>query len=1050
MEFILSLFPPELDISWPPTKMGLFVASFSWLVGFFLLIWLANNWSKYNKPRTRQFWFTFAILLALTPLTSLFMGIRLPENVDLPPAYIPLEGSALQPANLPLEISSPAGMLFVNLPWMLAAGLLGPAAAGVLAGVGGVFLALFETHRIFTPLEYALLAILFSAAINQRYRTWIYRAARRPFLVALGLAVLYPLIFLTTTVLGDPGTIAVRLDFGISRMWFTSIAHAGELLLAGLIAEIVVAAAPLRWGRHTTLEPSPIERNLGTRTMVVFGPLFIGLMLTLIAADWIVAGNAARRTLRDQMQQNAQLASNVVPLFLNVGASEITRIGSDPRLYQSSGGELRTLLGEYLRQAPFFTQLYLLGPGEPQVVLAGIPNRQINSPPSPKEELNKISLAWIGILHQHQSIPPANENDEAALISFVGAVKDPQGRVQAVLVGRTPLNVNTFSSPVLDNLRFVTNLGGQGMIIDEDGRILYHTSGAGVMNQYSGERYEDGRFFASTSTLGTRQYVYYEPVAGTDWAVILEVPAQRVQQVALDIAAPVLVTLVGLAFLVLILLRFGLRFLTGSLQQLTFQAEQIARGELDRPFTVQGHDEVGRLGQTFESMRLRLKARLDELNRLLLVTQGVAGSLEMEAAIAPVLDAARVYGASSARVVLLPKLMPEPEGNSSQPVAFGQGRSTELAANLDEQILNLTRQQERLVLTNLARTRLLQFSPGAPRPSALLAIALRHEGKAFGVLWTAYDEQHTFSAEEVNFMVTLSGQAALAAANARLYLMAESRRQRLAAILASTPDPVLVIDEQNCLLLANPAAWRVLGLGVEWEEGRPIETLITQTELLELLQARNDEKNSAEIVLNDTQVYFATATSVWADGNRVGRVCVLRDVTHFKELDLLKSEFVATVSHDLRSPLTLMRGYATMLDMVGELNEQQTGYVQKIVAGVETMSRLVNNLLDLGRIEAGVSLELEMVPIYELVERVTGALQLQATQKKIHLRTDLPPETHPLVEADQAFLQQALHNLIENAVKIYRTWRPGDSTRRATPGCGCYFCDRFRDWDLSG
>ncbi|MCL5612126.1 MAG: hypothetical protein M1485_06170 [Chloroflexi bacterium] len=75
---------------------------------------------------------------------------------------------------------------------------------------------------------------------------------------------------------------------------------------------------------------------------------------------------------------------------------------------------------------------------------------------------------------------------------------------------------------------------------------------------------------------------------------------------------------------------------------------------------------------------------------------------------------------------------------------------------------------------------------------------------------------------------------------------------------------------------------------------------------------------------------------------------LLRDVTKFKELDTMKSEFVATVSHDLRSSLTLMRGYATMLEMVGDLNNQQQNYVKKIVTGVESTSRLVNTLLDLG------------------------------------------------------------------------------------------------------
>jgi signal transduction histidine kinase len=134
-------------------------------------------------------------------------------------------------------------------------------------------------------------------------------------------------------------------------------------------------------------------------------------------------------------------------------------------------------------------------------------------------------------------------------------------------------------------------------------------------------------------------------------------------------------------------------------------------------------------------------------------------------------------------------------------------------------------------------------------------------------------------------------------------------------------------------------------------------------------------------------------------------------------LDALKSEFVATVSNDLRSPLTLMRGYATMLEMVGDLNNQQEGYVQKIVIGVESMSRLVNNLLDLGRIEADVGLRLEMLSVHDVVENVTESLSMQAAQKQIQIQTSIPKETIPLIEADQALLTQALHNLVENAIK---------------------------------
>jgi signal transduction histidine kinase len=147
----------------------------------------------------------------------------------------------------------------------------------------------------------------------------------------------------------------------------------------------------------------------------------------------------------------------------------------------------------------------------------------------------------------------------------------------------------------------------------------------------------------------------------------------------------------------------------------------------------------------------------------------------------------------------------------------------------------------------------------------------------------------------------------------------------------------------------------------------------------------------------------------------------MRDITHFRELDTLKSEFVATVSHDLRSPLTMMKGYTTMLEMVGELNEQQSGYMKNIKNSVENMSHLVNNLLDLRRIEAGIDLQLEMLPVHDLVTKVTSGLQGQALQKRVELTLEMPSQTVPLIEADSALLQQALHNLIENAIKYTET-----------------------------
>ena len=106
-----------------------------------------------------------------------------------------------------------------------------------------------------------------------------------------------------------------------------------------------------------------------------------------------------------------------------------------------------------------------------------------------------------------------------------------------------------------------------------------------------------------------------------------------------------------------------------------------------------------------------------------------------------------------------------------------------------------------------------------------------------------------------------------------------------------------------------------------------------------------------------------------------------------------------------------------MLEMAGTLNDQQKSYAKMIVQGVDNMAKLVNNLLDLGRIDFGVGLQVESIPVLDILERVTGSLQMHAKQKNISLGVEIPKDMPHAIEADQALLHQAIYNLVENALK---------------------------------
>ncbi|MCI0474614.1 MAG: HAMP domain-containing protein, partial [Anaerolineales bacterium] len=342
----------------------------------------------------------------------------------------------------------------------------------------------------------------------------------------------------------------------------------------------------------------------------------------------------------------------------------------------------------------------------------------------------------------------------------------------------------------------------------------------------------------------------------------------------------------------MLLLRLGLRVVTGSLQSLAVEANRIAQGNLDHPLQVDGVDEVGQLRRSFEQMRSSLQARLSEINSLLRVSQGVASSLEMQDAVNLVLEAILATGANAVRVVLSPDILPDTFVALPSRFALGAGSYT----HLDDQIIALAQTQEKIVIPNLTRSRELTLDEAREHPLALLAVALRHENRYYGVVWAGYDQPRAFSDGDVRFMTTLAGQAALAIANAHLYLNVEASRRQLQSVLNSTPDLVLVTDHRDRLMLANKSAMTTLGLDSPSSSGS-VSQVIKFKPLAALLQGTIRENQSREITLEDKRTYLATASTVLVEGRPTGRVCIMRDVTHFKELDKMKSEFVATVSH---------------------------------------------------------------------------------------------------------------------------------------------------------
>jgi signal transduction histidine kinase len=199
--------------------------------------------------------------------------------------------------------------------------------------------------------------------------------------------------------------------------------------------------------------------------------------------------------------------------------------------------------------------------------------------------------------------------------------------------------------------------------------------------------------------------------------------------------------------------------------------------------------------------------------------------------------------------------------------------------------------------------------------------------------------------------------------------------------------------------------------------GRAVSDVVDDSIVVGLLTEHGDPVvRTAEVLLPDGRTLYASASSIASgDGVRIGRVAVLRDITHLKELDSMKSEFVNTVSHDLRSPLTYMRGYVTMIPMIGSLASKQQEYLDKIMGGIEQMTALIDDLLDLGRIEAGVGLVREEVSMADVARDAIESMQSHAITRQTAL--DLDSVAPGRLHGDRQLLKHAVANLIDNAIK---------------------------------
>lgn len=238
-------------------------------------------------------------------------------------------------------------------------------------------------------------------------------------------------------------------------------------------------------------------------------------------------------------------------------------------------------------------------------------------------------------------------------------------------------------------------------------------------------------------------------------------------------------------------------------------------------------------------------------------------------------------------------------------------------------------------------------------------------------------------------------------------------------LLNCISDPVILLGENQRVLAINREALKTFGVDEQQIVGKHIEELVESEELVKLV--KGDIPRLGEWLYGD-KAFQPQLESLPADEGfpRVWML-TLRDITHFKKLYRNQIEFVRIVSHDLRSPLTSMQGFASMMEMVGDLNEKQRHFVNKILAGITTMTVLVENIQDAGRYDPESGYELTRSPcdMGDLARRIVGEYLIPA-DKSLNLSVFVADDL-PIINVDGVMLERAIRNLFDNAVKYTPT-----------------------------
>lgn len=257
-------------------------------------------------------------------------------------------------------------------------------------------------------------------------------------------------------------------------------------------------------------------------------------------------------------------------------------------------------------------------------------------------------------------------------------------------------------------------------------------------------------------------------------------------------------------------------------------------------------------------------------------------------------------------------------------------------------------------------------------------------------------------------------------------------KKRIEALVDNMHDPVIGLDEHGQIIFANEEAINITNLKKEQLIGKLIPTVVNENDLIRdifkdiTLPADQREKHPLKIYANERESYFEkdiidinVLPTGESDPTFIGQVVILKNITTFKELDLAKTNFIGTVSHEFKTPIAAIQMGIQLMenDQIGYLNSEQTSLLKGIKDDSDRLLKITGELLNMTQVESGaIQISLHATEIQPIIDYAMMANQFAADQKRVKFILEIDPEIHTVL-ADNEKTAWVLTNFLSNAVR---------------------------------